>query len=96
MPGVTPAPEHDDYAPWGRSVTSWFVLVGVLGTVLVTLLAGPVAGSGTLALVAVAGGVLRLVLPRASGLSARSRTFDVTSLLSLGVLLAILTAIVPD
>ena len=89
-------PEQDDFAAWGRSVTAWFVMLGVLGTVVVTLLAGPVAGAGTLSLVAVAGGVLRLVLPRASGLSARSRTFDVASLLALGVLLAVLAAIVPD
>ena len=89
-------PEQDEFTAWGKSWTSWFVMLGVLATVVVTIIAGPIAGAGTLAAVAVGGGVLRLVLPRASGLTARSRTFDVTSLLGLGLALAVIAAIVPQ
>ena len=89
-------PEQDDVAPWGTSSTAWFVLLGVLVTVVVTVVADPIAGAGTLSAVAVVGGVLRLVLPRATGLAARSRAFDSSVLLGLGVALAVIAAIVPQ
>lgn len=88
--------EQDDVAPWGSSSTAWFVLLGVVATGVVTIVAGPIAGAGTLSAVAVVGGVLRLVLPRATGLAARSRTFDSTVLLGLGLALAVIAAIVPQ
>ncbi len=90
------APEPDDVAPWGRSWTAWYVLLGVLASVVVTLAIGSVAGAGTLSAVAVGGAVLRLVLPRATGLAGRSRAFDVAILLGLGLALAVLAAVVPQ
>lgn len=96
MPVVTSQTEQDEFAPWGRSWTSWFVLLGVLATVVTTIAVGPIAGAGILSLVVIAGGLLRLVLPRAAGLSARSRAFDVTVLLSLGLAIAVLAAVVPQ
>lgn len=81
------APEPDDVAPWGRSWTAWYVLLGVLASVVVTLAIGSVP---------VGGAVLRLVLPRATGLAGRSRAFDVAILLGLGLALAVLAAVVPQ
>lgn len=96
LPGVKVKPEQDDATPWGSSSTAWYVLLGVLATVVVTVVAGSIAGAGTLSAVAVVGGVLRLVLPRATGLAARSRAFDVTVLLGLGLALAVIAAVVPQ
>ncbi len=93
---MTRQPEHDEPAPWGRSGTAWFVVLGVAAVVVMTYVAGPIAAAGTLAAVAVAGGVLRLALPRASGLSARSRALDATVMLTFGVAIAVLAAVVPQ
>ena len=86
----------DEFTPWGRSGTSWFVVAGVAIVVVVNLLVDAVAAAGTLAVVCVAAGVLRLALPRSSGLTARSRALDATILLSLGGAIAVLAAIVPQ
>lgn|GEM_PF-2211920 len=96
VPGVTKQPAHDEPAPWGRSGTAWFVVLGVVAVVVVNFVVGPIAAAGTLSAVAVTGGVLRLVLPRASGLSARSRAFDVTAMLGFGAAIAVLAAVVPQ
>lgn len=96
MPVVTRQPEQDEVSPWGRSGTSWFTVLGVVAVVVVNLVASAVAAAGTLALLLVASGVLRLALPRAAGLSMRSRAFDASLMLGLGAAIAVLAAIVPQ
>lgn len=109
MPVVTEQPEQPDEpqpekpqaepseaSPWGRSGTSWFVVLGVVAAVVVNFTVSGVAAAATLAVLAVTGGVLRLVLPRAAGLTVRSRAFDATLMLAFGVAIAVLAAIVPQ
>jgi len=91
-----PRTEPNEASPWGRSGTSWFVVLGVVAAVVVNFTVSAVAAAGALAVLAVAGGVLRLTLPRAAGLTVRSRAFDVTLMLTFGVAIAVLAAIVPQ
>ena len=88
--------EPPEATAWGRSSTSWLIMLGILAAVVVNYVVGPIAAAGTLSVLAVAGGVLRLVLPRASGLAARSRAFDATAMLGFGVLIAVFAAVVPQ
>jgi len=96
VPVVRRQPEQDEASPWGRSGTSWFVVLGVLGVVVVNLVVSAVAAAGTLALLLVAAGLLRLLLPRPAGLTVRSRAFDTALMLGLGSAIAVLAAIVPQ
>lgn len=93
---MTRQPEPDEVSPWGRSWTAWLVVLAVGAVVVVNFLVDAVAAAGVLSALAVAAGVLRLVLPRASVFAVRSRAFDASLCLFLGVAIAVLAAVVPQ
>lgn len=87
--------DGEEPAPWGRSVTSWLVVAGILAVVVVNETVDAVAAAGTLAGLTVLAGLVRLLVPRASGLSSRSRPLDAAIMLVLGAAIAVLAAVVP-
>lgn len=72
----------------GHHVAMWLSLCGVLAAVVVTFLVGPRAGSVVIAAELMLIGLVRAMLTKAPyGISARSRAFDATLLISAGLIM---------